>query len=122
MQATSICPVLRVANTDAALNFYRDLLGFAEQFRYDDYAGLRLGDAELHVSMPENGKPAGGGTVYVYCDDVDGYFGMIRARGAQPASEPRDQFYGMRDFQIHDPDGNQLSFGRHLPEEGCPKG
>jgi uncharacterized glyoxalase superfamily protein PhnB len=113
------CPVLRVADTDAALRFYTGLLGFTEQFRFDDYASVRLGEAELHVARPADGKPAGGGTVYVYCDEVDEYFGTIRARGARPVREPADQFYGMRDFQIHDPDGNQLSFGCSASPKDC---
>src|SRR6516164_2290602 len=30
--------------------------------------------------------------------------------GAKPKSQPKDRMYGMRDFVIFDPDGNQLSF------------
>ena len=55
--------------------------------------------------------------VYVFCEEVDDYFGKIRARGARPAYEPCEQFYLMRDFMIHDPDGNQLTFGRALSAE-----
>lgn len=122
MKPTSACPVLRVADTDSALKFYTEVLGFTEQFRFDDYASVRLGDAELHVSKPAPGKPAGGGTVYVYCDEVDRYFGSIRARGASPACEPTNQFYGMRDFQLFDPDGNQLSFGCEAQSADCVQG
>jgi uncharacterized glyoxalase superfamily protein PhnB len=73
------------------------------------------------MNRPSPGKPPGGGTVYVFCDEVDAYFGKIRGLGAKPECEPRDNFYGMRDFVIHDPDGNRLSFGCSLPAE-CPQG
>jgi uncharacterized glyoxalase superfamily protein PhnB len=117
----SASPVLRVSNTEAALQFYRDTLGFTVEFQYDDYLGLQLDQAGLHLCQPAPGKLAGGGTVYVFCDEVDTYFGIIRGRGAKPATEPCNQFYGMRDFVIHDPDGNQLSFGCSLEKEDCAK-
>jgi uncharacterized glyoxalase superfamily protein PhnB len=33
------------------------------------------------------------------------------ARGANVVKPPEDYAYGMRDFDITDPDGNQLTFG-----------
>jgi uncharacterized glyoxalase superfamily protein PhnB len=122
MKVFSASPVLRVTDTGAALSFYRDLLGFTVEFQYDDYVGLRLGEAGLHLSRPDAGKPAGGGTVYLFSDEIDGYFGNIRARGATPVGEPRDQFYGMRDFVILDPDGNQLTFGCDASARDCAQG
>jgi uncharacterized glyoxalase superfamily protein PhnB len=121
MKVFSASPVLRVSNTAGALNFYRDLLGFAVDFQYDDYVGLSLDDAGLHLCMPVPGAPAGGGAVYVFCDEIDAYFGKIRARGATPEREPADQFYAMRDFSIQDPDGNRLTFGCSLDKEDCDK-
>jgi uncharacterized glyoxalase superfamily protein PhnB len=122
MKVFGASTVLRVANTDTALAFYRDVLGFAVEFQYDDYVGLKLGEAGLHICKPGPGKLAGGGAVYVFCDEIDAYFGNIRARGAQPDMEPADQFYGMREFVIFDPDGNRLSFGCSLgKKEDCAK-
>ena len=121
MKVSSASPVLRVADTETALAFYRDVLGFEVQFRYGDYAGLNLGDAGLHVCKPEAGKSSGGGAVYVFCDEVDAYFGTIRARGARPEREPANQHYAMRDFSICDPDGNRLTFGCSLDEGDCGK-
>ena len=114
MTGITAIPVLRVASLEAALSYYRDVLGFTVGFQYDDYVSLQLGTAVMHLSVPKPGKPAGGGTAYVIRDEVDEYLGSIRARGAQPDSEPADQFYGMREFVIHDPDGNRLLFGCSL--------
>ena len=63
MKVFSAAPVFRVSSTEAALMFYRDVLGFAVEFQYNDYAGLSLEKAGLHVCRPEAGKPAGGGAV-----------------------------------------------------------
>jgi catechol 2,3-dioxygenase-like lactoylglutathione lyase family enzyme len=107
-------PVLRVADFESALRFYRDLLGFEVGFRHDDYISLQHGTAVLHLTTPKYGKPPGAGTVYLIRDEVDQYFGSIRARGGAPDTEPADQFYGMREFVILDPDGNRLLFGCNL--------
>jgi uncharacterized glyoxalase superfamily protein PhnB len=117
VKVLSAAPVLRVADISAAVKFYRDVLRFTVEFEYDDYVILELDHTQLHLATPGAGKPAGGGTVYVYCEEIDEYFGSIRARGAQPAYEPCAQFYMMRDFMINDPDGNQLTFGRALTAE-----
>ncbi len=117
MKVVDAAPVLRVTDLAAALRFYRDMLGFTVEVEYDDYVILELDHSQLHLSKPGAGKPAGGGTVYVFCDEVDEYFGKIRARGVIPAYGPCEQFYRMRDFMINDPDGNQLTFGRALSAE-----
>ena len=114
MTGITAIPVLRVADFKTALAFYRDVLGFTVGFQYDDYVSLQHDRAVMHLSVPKPGKPAGGGTVYLIRDEVDEYFGSIRARGARPDREPADQFYGMREFVIFDPDGNQVSFGCSL--------
>jgi len=124
MKVFGASPVLRVAQLPPALKFYRDVLGFTVEFEYPDYAGVRLDHAGLHLSLAVSGKPAGTGAVYVFCDEIDAYFGTIRARGAQAEREPEDQFYGMRDFSLCDPDGNRLTFGCALGKksEDCAKG
>jgi uncharacterized glyoxalase superfamily protein PhnB len=112
MKAKALIPVFLVADVDVAQDFYTRVLGFTQEFRYGTYVGLRLGRHEIHLTDP--GEPrhiVGAGTAYVICDEVDAYFATIVASGAKPKSEPANRMYGMRDFAILDPDGNQLSFG-----------
>jgi uncharacterized glyoxalase superfamily protein PhnB len=113
MQTTSIIPVFNVTNIDTSVKFYTEVLGFTQAFRYGTYVGLRMGKCELHIcpSDPGNDSRIGRGNAYLICDEVDEFFRKIKAAGAKPKNEPADQFYGMRDFIVHDPDGNQLSFG-----------
>jgi catechol 2,3-dioxygenase-like lactoylglutathione lyase family enzyme len=112
MQIFAAIPVLHVADIEASLRFYTAVLGFDEEFRFGDYAGLRLGEAGLHLTTGGDfRRPVGGGTVYLTCDGVDAYHDVIVARGARPKAPPANAGYGMRDFMINDPDGNQLSFG-----------
>lgn len=66
---------------------------------------------QLHLcAHRDNGRPAGGGGVYLFCDAVDQYFAELNTRGARIGSHPQDYAYGMRDFWVQDPDGNRLSF------------
>ncbi len=115
MKSLSIVPVFHVADVDAAVRFYTQVLGFTQAFRMGTYVGLKIGDGELHITLPGPyyaDKPrAGGGNAYVICDEVDDYFVKIKAAGAKPQNEPGDRMYGFRDFVVLDPDGNQLSFG-----------
>jgi uncharacterized glyoxalase superfamily protein PhnB len=117
MKLIAAIPVLHVADTDVALQFYARVLGFKEAFRFGAYAGLTFGEVALHLAGPGDfERPVGGGTVYIICTAVDDYFTTIVARGAQPATEPNNAEYGMRDFVIYDPDGNQISFGSDIGE------
>lgn len=112
MISQSAASVFQVASVDAALRYYKDVLGFSEDFRFGAYAGVKLGEACIHLcAHGEHRRPIGGGTIYVFCDEVDGYYAEIKKKGAIVKSEPRDYEYGMRDFMALDPDGNHLAFG-----------
>jgi catechol 2,3-dioxygenase-like lactoylglutathione lyase family enzyme len=112
MKTISAIPVFHVTDVDASVRFYTDVLGFSQAFRYGTYVGLRTGDCEIHICPPgDYGPRTGGGNAYLICDEVDDYFAKITAAGAKPRSKPEDRIYGMRDFVVFDPDGNQLSFG-----------
>jgi len=116
MQPTSAVTVLQVADISTALAFYRDVLGFAEDFSYENYAGVCLGEVQIYLCAHDIWKrPVGGGAVVIIAEEVDDYCALIRQRGATIRAEPADQFYGLRDFVLSDPDGNVLTFSAPLP-------
>jgi catechol 2,3-dioxygenase-like lactoylglutathione lyase family enzyme len=117
MKPKSISPVFHVRDVDAAVRFYTEALGFTQSFRFGNYAGLKLGICEIHICTPGDYGVRRGGNAYIFCDEVDEYFRKIVSAGAKPTSEPRNHAYGMRDFVILDPDGNQLSFGCDIESE-----
>ena len=53
-------------------------------------------------------------SLYVYVDDVDAHHQRAKSASAKILEEPADQFYGMREFVICDPDGNRLLFGCNI--------
>ena len=66
------------------------------------------------------GAGAGVGlAVYVMVDDIDGYAAQIREKGVEIETEPKDQFYGIRDTNVTDPTGYQLTFFSPIKLETC---
>ncbi len=115
---------------DAALAFYRDLLGF--EVRNDvGYGGMRwitVGHPDqpgtsivLHppgvdpgitdderrtiVEMMAKGTY---GIIVLATKDLDGTFERLRAGGAEIVQEPTEQPYGVRDCAVRDPAGNLI--------------
>ena len=114
MNTERIAPVFQVEDVGAALTHYTEVLGFSEDFRVGDYAGVKLGKVTMHLSKHGEGeyaKPIGGGIVYIFCDEVDGYYSEVKKKGAKLKYPPQDTHYGMREFMVVDLDGHHLAFG-----------
>jgi hypothetical protein len=48
---------------------------------------------------------------YVWCDGLDGLAGEIQRRGVPLERPPMTTVYGMREFDVLDPDGHVICFG-----------
>ena len=119
MKTQGIGRVFQVSDLNDALKYYKEVLGFKEDFQFGAYAGISHGDACVHLCAHRfHQRPIGGGTAFVFCDEVDEYFQEIKKNGAIVKVEPADQPYGMRDFVLLDPDGNQLNFGCGIRKAG----
>ncbi|MRG48639.1 VOC family protein [Chitinophaga sp. SYP-B3965] len=117
MKALSTSVVIHVSDLDRALNYYKDTLGFREDFKLEAYAGLELDNVFIHLSGPANPgrkKTPGSAHFCIECDEVDDYFDTISKKGAFIDVPLEDRFYGMRDFAVNDHDGNTLVFGKAL--------
>ena len=94
---------------------YRDVLGFHVEFTYGEpacYAGVERDGALIHLqAAADTDRRPGQAAVYVFVTEVDRLCEELRSRGARVLVEPKNYPYGMRDFAIADPDGNQLAFG-----------
>jgi uncharacterized glyoxalase superfamily protein PhnB len=108
-------PVFVVKNVPDAIAYYRDRLGFDESFRYGDpvfYGGVCRGDVTIHLQAANATKrQPGHNAINIFVSDVDAIYDELKARGANLINEIGDRPYGMRDFDLHDPDGNGLCFG-----------
>ncbi|MEZ0492546.1 VOC family protein [Kineococcus sp. TBRC 1896] len=128
--------VLTVHDHDEALAFYRDRLGFAVT-QDVSYEGMRWvtvtppDQPDLHVVLetpqswpdaPQADRDAAldllakglMSRIILTTDDVDALHDALSAAGVEITSEPVDQHYGVRDFGVRDPSGNQLRFNQPL--------
>ena len=123
---------LSVDDYDAALTFYRDVLGFEVQndvgkgdMRWITVSPPGQPDLSIVLSPPvPQGSPedqeairammAKGifGMLVFTTDDVDKLFEQVAAAGTDVIQEPTDQPWGPRDCAFRDPAGNTLRFNQ----------
>ncbi|HEY2889282.1 MAG TPA: VOC family protein [Dongiaceae bacterium] len=112
---TGAATVFTVRDIAASIAHYRDVLGFDVTFEYGKptfYACLCREDVALHlIDANKTERLPGNGAICIFVGDVDKLYGELRDRKARVVKEPQTYPYGMRDFDVLDPDGNQLVFG-----------
>ena len=112
-----LSPLLLVADLERSLAFYSERLGFAIDFRYEDfYAGMVKGSCTIHLKC---GKPDPGERERrKKNEDLDLVFSVSAIEelydamkgGPVPIVQPlREMPYG-KEFYISDPDGYIISF------------
>ena len=73
---------------------------------------LERDNVAIHLqAASETKRQPGQGAINVFVTGVDALYQELKSKGARTMEEPADRPYGMRDFDINDLDGNQLSFG-----------
>ena len=134
MKFADVTPNLVVADVERSLAFYRDVLGFAVTTTVPDAApfafawmqrdgvSVFLNSLEsVRAEHPEFGAQRLGGTATLFivveadttANGVDELFASISSR-ARVVMQPKDQFYGMREFGVADPDGYFIFFAQRL--------
>ncbi|MCB1511019.1 MAG: VOC family protein [Hyphomicrobiaceae bacterium] len=117
-------PVLQVENVTRSIEFYVSKLGFASHGTWGDgpdFCIVQRGTVTFALDRTRNT----GTTVplnqywaaYVYVDDADALYAEFVGNGVEIAREPCDAEYGLRDFDIRDPDGHLIGFGHMLSQQ-----
>ena len=59
MKIAAVIPQLRTTDLGASIRFYTEKLGFALDFRYQDfYAGIRAGSQVVHLKLVDERDPS----------------------------------------------------------------
>lgn len=136
MKFSDVTPNLVVINVERSLAFYRDVLGFSLVTTVPDaapfaFAWMRRDGVSVFLNSvdavradhPELGARPIGGTNMLFitleadtvATGVDAVFASINGR-ARVVMALKDQFYGLREFGIEDPDGYVIFFAQQLPK------
>jgi len=121
---TAISPCFIVSNVEQTIAFYRDTLGFETRFQAPDpdpfFAILGRDGAQLFVKSDPEMSPLPNSKrhrfmrwdAFVYAPDPDALAPDFAAHGATFSKPLEDTHDGLRGFEIRDPDGYILFFGR----------
>ena len=134
MKFADVTPNLVVADVARSLAFYRDVLGFSLVTSVPEaspyvFAWVQRDNVNVFLNSAESVKehatiasrPIGGtNTLFIVLEaatvteGVDAMFAAVGGR-AKVFMALKDQFYGMREFGIEDPDGYAIFFAQQLP-------
>jgi catechol 2,3-dioxygenase-like lactoylglutathione lyase family enzyme len=121
---TAISPFFIVSNVERTVAFYRDTLGFETTFQEPEpdpfFAIIRRDGAQLFIKSDENVAPLPNAKrhpsmrwdAFVYAPDPDALAAEFLAHGAAFSAALADTHDGLRGFELIDPDGYVLFFGR----------
>lgn len=134
MSGSSLVPAIRVLDMAAAIEFYRDRLGFTVErgTPEDGNVALSFGDARIMLdSVPtdfysasyndaiaQRMGAAAPTAIYIESRDLDAQYERLENGGIEIVDPIADRPWGQREFTVADPQGNWLSFWRALDADG----
>jgi len=126
MKFNRVTPNLVCVDIEKSLHFYRDLLGFTVSQTVPDkapyfFAWMKRDDVDIFLNQhtpPQPGQPdlylgrQVGGTMsmYMVLEGIDELAKKVEGNGIRIAIPMHTEFYGMKEFAVHDPDGYLLIF------------
>ncbi|MGH9565901.1 MAG: VOC family protein, partial [Candidatus Angelobacter sp.] len=126
MKFSKITPNLMVADMEASLRFYRDVLGCKVSQSVPEnppfvFAWMKRDDVDVFLNQrqtpqtgqhdPLAGRPIGGTlSMYVPVEGIADLLKNIEQNGVKIAIPLHQEFYGMKEFAVFDPDGYLIIF------------
>jgi predicted enzyme related to lactoylglutathione lyase len=112
MTLESHATVLQVPDVRAALDWFRDALGFDVRPWEDGsaYGYASRDGVSFHLSVRDPQI----WSAYLYVDDVEALHAELVGRGTEILQPPTDKGYGLRDILVRTPGGHVLAFGQFL--------
>ena len=116
MKIDKIVPTLRVKDARKSVQFYCDVLGFTKEWEHQfspefpllmsiSFTGCSLFLTEHTVTGSDNCD------IYLYVDDVDGFYEEKCRQGLAFVKAPVDEPWGMREVAFTDPDNHRFTIG-----------
>jgi len=125
----AVIPALAFKGADAAINWYKNVLGAKEKMRFDNadgtvaHAEITIGDnvimlSEENLEFNTSPKTLKGNSVNlcIYVPDVDATIQKAVDNKAKLIKPAEDQFYGDRSGRIEDPFGYLWIISTHVKD------
>jgi len=100
--------LIRPADYERSLSFYRDELGLAIAREYG--VGTVFFAGQSLIELAGHGEPNGGGAMWLQVRDVYAAQEELKTRGVPIAREARQESWGLHEMHVTDPDGVTLIF------------
>lgn len=124
----SVSPALTVNDLEKSLAWYRDVLGFVVEERWEQdgkLSGVQVQAGGVSFMLGQDDWKKGrdrkkGEGFRLYCtttQDVDVLAKRIGTRGGRLDQEPLDRPWGTRDFALTDPDGFKITIAADVKKK-----
>ena len=126
-RARALSMSLTVKDLEKSVAWYRDVVGFVEDQRYERDGKLRSvamkgGDIRFLLNQDDGAKGwdrrQGEGFSFPFtpAQDIDSIAKRIKDNGGALETEPADMPWGVRSFRLRDPDGYRFAISSPRPE------
>ena len=107
-------PILSVDDLKTSLDYYQRVLGFRISWTWGEppyLVGLCRDQVSLNLGVRGKAGPVGSSHVYFQVSGVEDFYRAVSDGQGTVTVALGDRPYGMKDFGIRDPSGNDLHFG-----------
>ena len=116
IQFQSIQPILAVTDVGAAIAYYRDILGFSNEWLWGDpptHGGITWGKAGFQFTLnPTLAAKIAGQEHFIRADELDSLHALHLSNGATIISPLETKPWGMREYTVRDLTGYELRFAQ----------
>ncbi len=109
-----VCPILRVQNLVASIEYYVSKMGFKVDWQAPGFASVSRGQCHIFLSVGDQGNP--GSWVWVGVEDAEKLFAEYLESGARVRHPPTNYSWAY-EMQVEDLDGNILRLGSDQRDE-----
>jgi uncharacterized glyoxalase superfamily protein PhnB len=129
MKLQKLTPNLVVRDVAASMEFYCGVLGFERGQTVPEQAPYVFGivtqgaveiffndQKAVAADHPALGqRPVGGAlTLYIEVQEIEELFRNVQQRGVKITMPMKEQFYGMKEFGMEDPEGWEITFAERM--------
>ena len=119
---THSATVLSVTDFSDSLDFYTRKLGFKISYTWNDpveYAVLKRDEISVHLNKKTDDSAPSSvhNALYIFTNDLESLYQEFLEKDVKIHSPLTQYDYGMKEFDIMDPEGYILSFGKEMDNE-----